>query len=128
MLDKEISLEPKQILVVDDHIDTLECLAFLLKMEGFSVTLAENGQAALLVLETHKPDLIITDISMFYFDGIELTRWLRKHPGFKETPIIVLTAHPTLSQLTLEGGANEVFLKPVDFDKLVAVINRSLGL
>ena len=58
MLDKEISLEPKQILVVDDHVDTLECLAFLLTMEGFSVTLAENGQAALLVLESHKPDLI----------------------------------------------------------------------
>lgn len=127
-LNKETSLGSKKILVVDDHTDSLETLTFLLKMTGFSVALAENGQAALRVLETYEPELIITDINMPYLNGIELTKWLRKHSHFKDTPVIVLTAHQNLSQLTLEAGANEILIKPIDFDELVAAINRLLAL
>ena len=82
----------KQILVVDDNLDSREMLSFILIGEGFSVLAAEDGLQALELVKDAQPDLIITDINMPNLDGIELTKQLRrKKRGFRASMLQSVT-------------------------------------
>lgn len=124
---KENSLLRKKILVVDDQADTLESLSLLLTLSGFNVTSAEDGQQALRALQSHPPNLLITDLNIPYLNGINLIQLIRATANFKELPIIVITGYRSLKKMADEAGADEIVIKPTDFDELIVIINRLLG-
>jgi CheY-like chemotaxis protein len=118
---------PSKILVVEDNRDAREGMVMLLRMEGFEVIGVANGQEALKVAGSARPDLMITDIVMPGIDGIELIKTVRQIPGFTIIPIIVLTAHgKSKAEDAIEAGATHTMIKPVDVKEFLKLINSIL--
>jgi CheY-like chemotaxis protein len=83
-----------KILVVEDDQNLRLTLTELLRMEGFTVVTARDGDEGYLQAMTHQPDLVITDLNMPILDGVELARLLRRQRGkIGEIPIIALSGN-----------------------------------
>jgi diguanylate cyclase (GGDEF)-like protein len=80
------------VLVVDDDPDKRNLLKVALAMEGYHVRTSNNGQEALLAIESYQPDLIITDVMMPELNGYELARRVRENPNTRFIPIILQSA------------------------------------
>jgi len=80
------------ILVVDDNPDKLHLLEAALRMAGYHVNTATDGDEALLAIESEQPDLIITDVMMPHMNGYELAERIRENPLTKFIPVIIQTA------------------------------------
>lgn len=111
-------------MVVEDNHDLLELMDFYLKSEGYTVALAEDGKKAVELLGQLKPHVIITDLMMPGMSGAELIAHVRHSAKLKQVPIIVVTAASAdEGRRAKQEGANEVLRKPLDFDKLLKLIN-----
>jgi len=118
----------RTILVVEDYDDVRQVLRVLLESENFRVLEARSGPEALEVLKEERPDVILMDLSLPGFDGMEAIRRIRTLGGFQNTPIIVLTAYTTPStyETAFRAGCDYFRGKPIDFDELVALIKEIL--
>lgn len=115
----------KKILVVDDEIRNVFALGKVLEERDIEVLEAENGQVAIDVLKGNKQiDLVLMDVMMPVMDGYEAMRIIRKTPGIKEIPIICLTAKAMKEdhENALKNGANDYLSKPLNEDKLFAML------
>ena len=115
----------KRILVVDDEIRNVFALAKILEERDIEVLEAENGQVALDVLnENPKIDLVLMDVMMPVMDGYEAIQQIRKTEGIKNIPIICLTAKAMKEdhENALKNGANDYLSKPLNEDKLFAML------
>ncbi|POF30446.1 response regulator transcription factor [Roseibium marinum] len=119
-----------RILCVEDEEMLLHDLKEELEDENYEVLTAKNGQVALEILETEKPDLIISDMMMPKLDGPGLLTHIRANrPGLNDVPVIFLTAKATRDDL-IEGkrlGVDDYLTKPVDYDLLLATVEANLG-
>jgi two-component system alkaline phosphatase synthesis response regulator PhoP len=104
-----------RILIADDEPDILEIIGFNLQKEGYEVITAKDGQQALDLTKTHKPDLVILDVMMPYKTGIEVCNLIRANPELKDTLVIILTALSDESTHIqgLESGADDYISKPI---------------
>ncbi|QFY42900.1 response regulator [Candidatus Methylospira mobilis] len=119
----------KTIMIVDDSATMLMSLQSTLELIGFEVVSAADGEIALDKLKNSpKPDLIITDINMPKMDGIELIRQTRSLPGFRFTPILVLTteSQQTKREEAKQLGATGWLIKPIGGENLHKVIKQVL--
>lgn len=118
----------RTILIVEDYDDVRQVLKVLLESENFGVLEAASGPEALEVLESERPDVILMDLSLPGFDGMEAIRRIRTLDGFQNTPIIVLTAYTgrSIYENAFRAGGNYFRAKPVDFDELVALLKEIL--
>jgi NADH-quinone oxidoreductase subunit F len=127
-----------EILLVDDDPDFRDSLLIILENHGYTVRTAANGTEALKALKVKRPDLMILDVMMATdTEGFDLAYDLKKKPGFKDLPIILLTSF--LEKVRQEGPdkfqhitgeewpARWMFEKPVDTKKLVAKIDGILA-
>ncbi|MBM7079770.1 MULTISPECIES: response regulator [Micromonospora] len=119
---------PDVILVVDDDEDIARFVEFNLRLHGFEVLHAGDGQEALDMIEQHKPDLAVVDLMMPRIDGLELTRRLRANPITSALPVIMLTAKGmTVDKVHgLSAGADDYLVKPFDTAELVARVSSTL--
>ncbi|MCE7640978.1 ATP-binding protein [Vibrio fluvialis] len=118
----------KHILVVEDTKTNQMVIQLLLNRMGYNVTIANNGQHAIKLIEKNRSfDLIFMDISMPIMDGIQATRILRSQR--LTTPIIALTAHSMNSdhQNCLAAGMNDIVLKPIRSKELQRISDRYLN-
>lgn len=116
----------KLVLTVDDSKTIRDMVSFTLKEAGFQVIEAEDGQKALTVVSSQKPDLIITDLNMPNMDGLTLIQKLREIDQFKTTPILMLTTEQGDDKKS-QGrtvGATGWIVKPFAPDKLIQVVNK----
>jgi two-component system chemotaxis response regulator CheY len=116
----------KKILAVDDSKTMRDMVKFTLKDAGYDVLEAEDGKAALSVLNAHKVDLIITDLNMPNMNGFDLIRHVRGGGNHKFTPILMLTTEGDDSKKH-EGksaGATGWIVKPFNPEKLVNVVKK----
>ena len=115
----------KKILIADDEPDILEIVHYNLKLEGYEVYTAKDGDDALVKAKQLKPDLIILDIMMPKKTGVEVCSILRTQPAFKDTLIIFLTAlSDESSQIKgLDTGADDYVSKPISTKVLVSRVN-----
>jgi DNA-binding NtrC family response regulator len=116
-----------KILVVDDEATARSGLAKLLEQEGYAVDLAADGQEALTAVLDKPPGLIITDLKMPNMDGMELLKQLKQHDI--QIPTIVATAFGEVSTAVaaMHAGAEDYLTKPIDFDALLLVVERTLA-
>ncbi|PHV61077.1 PAS domain S-box protein [Cyanobacterium aponinum] len=116
------------ILLVDDNYPNLLTTSSYLEANGFSLVCANSGEEALNILNTHHPDLIITDIQMPNISGIELIKIIRQNPLLDQCKIIVLTALAMKGdeQKCLEAGADMYLSKPIRLKELNLKIRELL--
>ena len=115
----------EKILVVDDDKNICELLRLYLEKEGFHVTLAYDGAAALKEFERLHPDMVLLDVMMPGMDGWEVCRRIRQN---NKTPIIMLTAKGETYDkvLGLELGADDYIVKPFETKEVTARIKAVL--
>jgi DNA-binding response OmpR family regulator len=115
----------KTILIVDDEKRLVSLVESYLTQEGYRVKTAHNGQEALAVARSEKPDLIVLDVMMPEMDGYE---FIRRHRAEHNTPIILLTARVDDEDkvVGLEVGADDYITKPFRPRELVARVRAVL--
>ena len=114
-----------RVLIVEDESSFSEALSFLLSKEGFDVSIAENGRAALEIFKAESFDLILLDLMIPEVSGIEVCRTIRTTSS---VPIIMLTAKDSEIDkvVGLELGADDYVTKPYSSRELVARIKAVL--
>ena len=103
-------------------------LKVLLESESFQVLEAGSGSEALKVINKQRPDAILMDVALPGFDGFETIRRIRRLDGFRNIPIIVLTAYtaPSTYETARSAGSNYFMAKPIDFDDLLTLLKQIL--
>ena len=117
------------ILVVEDNEASRDALARRLERRGFRIAVAVDGQQAVAVAKSMKPDLILMDLGLPIIDGWEATRQLKADASTRHIPIIVLSAHAMTDdrELALEAGGDEFDTKPIRFQPLLEKIASLLA-
>lgn len=115
------------ILVADDEVNILSGLKLAFEDEGYTVITAKDGLEAWKEINSNNVDLVITDLRMPVLDGYELIK--RIASSYPTLPVIVLTGHGTIETAveTMRDGAVDFFTKPVDLEKLLLVVRKSIA-
>ena len=112
-----------KILVIEDNRDSRDILSKLLRMSGYDVVSASDGETGYSTAVAHEPDLIITDINMPRMDGIEFVKRVRMDGALSRTPVLVVTAFGSnVAREAIEAGADASAEKPFDFDKFLMTV------
>jgi len=116
------------ILVVDDDPDSREWVAEVLHEEGFVVHTAADGFQGLTKANTFEPDLLLTDFEMPGMNGMELIERTRsgRHAVVQQAILMTGWDGETMEIEARRHGAAEVLAKPLDPDRLVTVVRRTL--
>lgn len=125
----------RQILVVEDHPESLDLLQMILETAGYRVRSAETGRQALRAVAAastdrnsdFRPDLILLDLRLPDMSGVDVVRELQKNHS-EIPPVIFLSADPpqSLEEAARSVGARAI-RKPFDFDELFQVIENALA-
>jgi two-component system chemotaxis response regulator CheY len=120
----------KTIMVAEDDEDGRTMMQTLLRMKGYEVVEAENGLQAIEIALTSFPDLILLDLELPLLDGLGVTRNLRRHPKFKQVPIVVVSGHDPAkhSEAAFDAGASDYLVKPIDFQRLDQILAGAVPL
>jgi two-component system response regulator MprA len=120
-----------RVLVVDDEPAVRSALERALRLHGFEVSLAEDGEEGLAAMEADPPDAVVLDVLMPRLDGIAACRRLRAQGD--RTPVLMLTARDAVADRVtgLDAGADDYLVKPFALEELLArlraLVRRSNG-
>lgn len=114
-----------EVLVIEDDEAISDLLRRGLTYEGYKVSLAQDGQAGLMMARDAPPDLVVLDLMLPGLDGLEVCRRLR---AADDIPILILTARGTVSDRIsgLDSGADDYMVKPFSIDELLARVRALL--
>ena len=115
-----------KVLVVDDEPAVADAVARALRLEGYDVLTAGEGEAALGELERGRPDALVLDVMMPEMDGLQVARELRARGD--TVPILMLTARDTVCDRVagLDAGADDYLVKPFALEELLARLRALL--
>ena len=120
------SRNASRVLLVDDHIDTLDALSRLLKMRGYAVTCARSAEDALAICRHDAPDVLVSDVGLPGMTGVELMKQLTAD-GIPVAGIALTGYQPGVQDwlpAVEQSGFSVWIMKPVDLDKLEAALCR----
>jgi twitching motility two-component system response regulator PilH len=119
----------KRILLADDSLTTLTMHRMILAGAGYELLTAKDGQEAIELATTHRPDLILMDVVMPRKTGFEAVRALRNQAETKSIPVIMVTtrAEPRVIEICFQCGCSDFINKPVDGAVLLAKVRNVLG-
>ena len=114
----------RRVLIVDDNRDSADSLAMLLKITGNKTYTAHDGLEAVDAIEKHRPEVVLLDIGLPTLDGHEVCRRVRQQPWGKDIVMIALTGwgQEDDRRKSEEAGFNGHMVKPVDYDKLLDLL------
>ena len=114
-MNNEKATKDIKILIVDDEKDFLDAISVYLQKKGYSVQTAENGYKAIDIIKENKPDLVLLDVVMPDFDGIDTLKEIRRITP--DLGVIMITAHTSNKRIVEaeEYGAAGFFRKSSDF-------------
>ena len=118
-----------KVLIVEDETNIRNNLSEILEMNGYEVAVAENGQDALLALQSDQPDIILSDILMPVMNGYDLLRNVQANPKLRHLPFLFLSAKIELEDIRngMNLGADDYLTKPVKYQELVKAIDMRLN-
>ncbi len=119
-------IKGKHLLLVEDNEINQALVEELLGKLQIDLTLANNGEEALQILDQQSFDGVLMDCMMPVMDGYEATRRIRQQARFKNLPIIALTANAMNEdvKLAIDAGMNDHVSKPIDIDKLIITLGK----
>ena len=117
------------ILLIEDDVDIVFLVRFILERERYTVKVAEEGRAAMACLADPPPSLVLLDIMLPFTDGFQLLESIRAQPAWAKVPVVMLTAKAQERDCVraLDAGANDYIVKPFRPEELVARVRRLLG-
>jgi CheY-like chemotaxis protein len=117
------------IMVVEDNELSRDALSRRLVRRGYRVVLAMDGEQAIAIGRSVRPDIILMDLGLPRVDGWEATRRLKADPTTRRIPIIVLSAHAMVTDRdkALQAGGDEFDTKPIRFKPLLEKIETLLA-
>lgn len=120
--------DKKTILIIDDEVGLRNLLKFRLVSFGYDVLVAEDGYAGLELAKTMNPDLIILDIMMPYFNGIEVCKKLKADYATKKIPVVFLSVLAQKEDIEMgrQAGGEFFLTKPYDPEKLNTILRMAL--
>ena len=118
------SSSPQTVLVVDDNPDVAESTAILLRVAGYEVHVALNGQAALAVVDKLTPHAVLLDIGLPGMDGYQVAARMRERPALARTLIVAVSGygqdeHQARSRM---AGVDHHLVKPIDLDAVMSIL------
>ncbi len=118
-----------KVLVADDEPNIVISLEYLLKREGYTVTVAKDGQEALDAIALERPDLVLLDVMMPKKTGFEVCQAVRANEALQSTKILMLTAKGRDTDVAkgLALGADAYMTKPFSTRELVLRVAQMLG-
>lgn len=118
----------ESILVVEDEVRIARLLQIELECEGYRVSIAGSGHQGLELYQEQQPDLLLLDVMLPGFSGIELLRRIRANDA--DTPVLLLTAKSSVEDKVsgLDLGANDYITKPFQIEELLARVRAALRL
>ncbi|OYQ65019.1 hypothetical protein B9G53_09150 [Pseudanabaena sp. SR411] len=118
------------ILLAEDNEANVMTVSSYLTAKGYVIVLANNGEEAIALARSAKPDLILMDIQMPVMDGLEATKQIRQIPDLMNVPIIALTALAMENDIKrcIDAGASDYLSKPVKLRQLTKTIQQFLDL
>jgi two-component system, chemotaxis family, chemotaxis protein CheY len=119
----------KRILAVDDSPSMRNMVGVTLRGAGYEVVEASDGEEALEYARGHSVDLVLADVNMPRMNGITLVAQLRALPGYRLTPLLLLTTESSQQskQQGKQAGATGWMVKPFHPDQLLATLDRVLS-
>ncbi|MEE8075434.1 MAG: response regulator [Candidatus Binatia bacterium] len=116
----------RKILLVEDNPATVDIIQTELEFLGYDSAIAENGQKAVDLAATYRPDLIVMDISLPKMDGLEATTLIRNNSKTQNIPILAATARalPGDREKCIQAGCDDYIAKPFTHRELGAVIKK----
>ncbi|MFE8604803.1 HAMP domain-containing protein [Archangium violaceum] len=121
------SLTGRKVLLVDDDARNIFALTSVLENHGMQVTFAQDGRAAMDLMEKNPElDVVLLDVMMPEMDGYQAMRAIRADPRWASLPVIAITARALKDdrEKCLEAGASDYLSKPVDTERLLELIRR----
>lgn len=117
-----------KILIADDEPNIMISLEYLLKREGFDVTLARDGQEAVEAIVRDPPDLVLLDVMMPRKTGLEVCQEIRENPDLQDVLIVLLTAKGRDTDIAkgMAMGADAYVTKPFSTRDLVTTVRNML--
>ena len=119
-----------RLLYIEDNKDNLYMLTLFFDVQGgYEILSAANGAEGIAIAVAERPDLILMDLNLPEIDGWEAARRLKADPATRRIPLIALTAHAMAGdrEKALAAGCDDFDTKPVQFDRLLAKIERALS-
>jgi DNA-binding response OmpR family regulator len=119
----------KKILVADDEPNIVTALEFLLQRNGFEVQVARNGDEALNLIESGRPDLVLLDVMMPLKSGYEVCKRIRERADWSHIKVVMLSAKGRDAEVArgLDVGADLYITKPFSTRDLMGKIKQLLG-
>jgi two-component system alkaline phosphatase synthesis response regulator PhoP len=119
----------KKILIVDDEQNIVISLEFLMKREGYEVSIANDGEEAMARIRSEQPDLVLLDVMMPKKSGFEVCQEIKSDPVLKAVRILMLTAKGRDTEVAkgLAMGADAYMTKPFSTKELVEKVRVMLS-
>ncbi len=119
----------KKILIADDEPNIVISLEFLMQQAGYDVRSATDGEEAMRVMSSFKPDLVLLDIMLPLYDGFQVCQKIREDPELKGAKVVMLTAKGRDIEVArgIALGADLYITKPFATRELIASVRKLLG-
>jgi CheY-like chemotaxis protein len=119
-----------KLLLADDSITIQKVVELVLADEDFQIKSVSNGEDALNLLDTFRPDVVLADIEMPKINGYNLCEKIKKNPLTSHVPVILLAGafEPIDEELAKEVGADDSVIKPFESQELISKINAALAI
>jgi Response regulators consisting of a CheY-like receiver domain and a winged-helix DNA-binding domain len=117
-----------RILVIEDNLDNLELVSFLLERGGFETIKATDGRSGLEMARAELPDLILMDLTIPEIDGWHLAQQLKQGPATANIPLLAMTAHilPGDRKKAMDSGCDGYITKPLDIPNFIPNIEKHI--
>ena len=118
--------EQKTVLIVEDEPDAAELFAEMMRVNGFRVLKSYSSTPAIDMIASEQPDVVILDLMMPDVSGLEVLRFMRREPEYKDIPVIVVSAKsmPADIRTGMEAGASAYLTKPVGYLELKQAVEK----
>lgn len=123
-----MSILTKTVLIVEDEVDTAEMLAEMMKISGYEVIKSYGGKQAISMISSKKPDVVVLDLMMPEFSGLDVLNFMRRDPRLDHIPVVIVSARNIDEdvQNCLDAGASCFLSKPVSFEEIKGAVETSI--
>ncbi len=118
-----------KLLLADDSITIQKVIELILAEENFEIKSTNNGEEALALIPSFKPDVVLADIEMPKMNGYQLCEKIKENPGTSFIPVLLLTGafEPIDEELAKQVKADDFIVKPFESQELISKINAALA-